>query len=741
MPGPLNADFEIECLKSLYFLNMDQREYLVESAATKTCTWLLSHEKYTAWLAQPHTLLWIVGKPGAGKSTLIRYALQKSSSNNDVVATFFFYGRGSDLQKSACGMFRSLLHQLLDQIPEFLSKFILICNKKRETKQKSESDCEWYETELRELLQDWILSASRDRAIRIYLDALDEAGQEVAVKVVAYFEELIERLHPTSPGLRICFSCRHYPVLTPKNALKICVEEENHHDIGTYVRQRMTRHQLSDQEEGRKLEQEIIDKSSCIFQWVVLIIPIIIQSDNDGANVPKIRQKLKEIPRKLSDLYQHILSNIRNPKRALQLMQWICFAMVPLSLEELRYAMIVDISKDFRSLKECQSSVDFAETDEQMRRTVNSLSGGLAETVEYKERQTVRFIHQSVNDYLIESGLRILGSSFFHDVNDYLSRSNLPTLERSFSDNIVGLAHFRISRSCVKFINLKEVLEETKASSLLISIKRASRREEMIRRFPLLQYCASWVSHARIMEKQRMPQADLISLFRWPSEDSIRSWMIVFDQINLQDGQKGAFLLFASQYGLLSVIEAMIDSGANLNLNMKDSNGRTPLVWAALRGYEAVVRLLIERDAEIDSRDSEGRTPLSWAAWFGRKAVVRLFIERDAEIDSRDNTGRTPLSCAVENGEEFVVQLLIERDAEIDSRDNEGRTPLSWAAGSGRETVVRLLIERENIDIESKDNEGLTKLDHAREARRDDYKNVVSMLEHEIERRKTQLKD
>ena len=663
MPGPPNAKFEIECLKSLHFPNMDQREYLVESAATKTCTWLLSHEKYAAWLAQPHTLLWIVGKPGAGKSTLIRYALQNSSFNNDVVASFFFYGRGSDLQKSACGMFRSLLHQLLDQTPKLLSKFTLISKKKRETKQNSKSDYAWHETELRDFLQDWILSASRDRAIRIYLDALDEAGQEVAVKLVAYFEELIERLHPTSPGLRICFSCRHYPVLAPKNALKVCVEDENHHDIETYVRQRMTRHQLSDQEESRKLEQEIIEKSSCIFQWVVLIIPIIIQSDNDGASVAKIRQRIKEIPGKLSDLYQHILSNIREPKRAVQLMQWICFAMEPLSLEDLRYAMVVDITEDFKSLKECQSSVDFADTDEQMRKTVNSLSGGLAETVKYRRRQTVRFIHQSVNDYLIESGLQSLGSSFFDDVNHYLTRSKVRTLERSLSDNVVGLAHFRISRSCVKYINLEGVLEKNKETSHRLTVVHSvMQREKLIRRLPFLRYCAYWASHAEIVEEERIPQADLVFLFRGPSEDLMHSWMAMFfDYIAPQDGPNGTLLLFASRHGLLSVIEAMIDSGANLNFDTRNQSRRTPLSLAAERGHEAIVRLLIKRDdIDVNAKESLEMTPLSLAAWYGHEAIVRLLIEREGvDVESKSAEGRTPMSLAAWGGHEAVVRLLI----------------------------------------------------------------------------------
>ena len=699
-----------ECLKSLSFPNMDQREFLVQDAATNTCAWLLNHGEYKTWLGQRHALLWIVGKPGAGKSTLMRYALQNASYSTDVVACFFFFGRGSDLQKNSCGLFRSLLHQLLDQIPEMLSDFIPIYKKKR---QKSELDIEWHETELREILEQWILSASRDRPIRIYVDALDEAGEDVAEKLIAYFEELIERLGPTKAGFAVCFSCRHYPVLVPKNVLKICVEEENDQDIATYVRQRLTKYRLSDPAEAQELEQEIIGKASCIFQWVVLIISIIIEADKNGASVKKIRQKIEEIPGELGDLYGYIFSRIKDQKRAAQLMQWVCFALWPLSLKELRYAMVVDLTNDFTSLEECHGSVDFAETDEQMKRMVNSLSGGLAETVEYEGRQTVRFIHQSVNDYLIERGLQKLDPSFFDDVNQYLSKSGLPNL---LSDNVVSLAHFRISRSCGKYMVLKEIVEEAKGIDLRKHVDTIEKkRNELNSRFPFLEYSAEWTSHAEIVEKQQICQADLLPLFRWPSDDVIRPWWhyVYPRDVTGLDSQAGTLWFIASLYGLLSVIETVLELDESFDLNSKDDDGYTALSRAAQVGQVAAVQLLIERGAEIESKNRWGRTPLSEAARYGHEVIVRLLIERNANIESTDADGRTPLSWAARYGHEAIVRLLIERNANIASEDRRGATPLSWAAKEGYEAIVRSLIEREDIDIDSKNRWGETPLSRA----------------------------
>jgi ankyrin repeat protein len=105
-----------------------------------------------------------------------------------------------------------------------------------------------------------------------------------------------------------------------------------------------------------------------------------------------------------------------------------------------------------------------------------------------------------------------------------------------------------------------------------------------------------------------------------------------------------------------------------------------------------VVRLLLEKEVELDSRDDTySWTPLSWVASGGREMVVRLLLEKGVEPDFRDKHRQTPLSSAAGRGHEAIVRLLPEKGVKSDSKDKDGRTPLWWAANRGREAVVRLL--------------------------------------------------
>ena len=310
---------------------MNDRGYEIHKAAPKTCTWLLQHQHYMSWLRQDKGLLWIKGHPGAGKSTLMKYALQHLDYEiqpKPLVASFFFHGRGVSLQKNPLGLFRSLLHQMLDQSPELLISFTLLYKRKCENQGKGRQDWDWRVAELQEHLGTVLPKVSKERSVRIFVDALDECGEKSAKDLVRYFHRCIYS-SPGKTALSIIFSCRHYPLIASRHGLAICVEHENHEDVEMFVRGELEL-RLPDAE-ARDLTEQILKRTSGIFQWVVLVVPILVQLLAKGNSMRKVQKRLRETPIELNDLYAKILHDLRRNDRqnSLKQLQWMCFAKRP----------------------------------------------------------------------------------------------------------------------------------------------------------------------------------------------------------------------------------------------------------------------------------------------------------------------------------------------------------------------------------------------------------------------------
>jgi len=83
----------------------------------------------------------------------------------------------------------------------------------------------------------------------------------------------------------------------------------------------------------------------------------------------------------------------------------------------------------------------------------------------------------------------------------------------------------------------------------------------------------------------------------------------------------------------------------------------------------------------MSSQDESGRTSHSWVAENGHDAVMKLLPDKNADVESNDNEyGRTSLSWEVQDGHERVVKLQLDKNVDVDSKRNSSRTSLSWAA-------------------------------------------------------------
>ena len=186
--------------------------------------------------------------------------------------------------------------------------------------------------------------------------------------------------------------------------------------------------------------------------------------------------------------------------------------------------------------------------------------------------------------------------------------------------------------------------------------------------------------------------------------------------INSRGGASCAPLIWAAVRGHEEVVEMLLQRG-DVDPDLKDTRRcRTPLQWAATKGHEGVVRVFLERkgDNPDQTHSVYGQMALYFAAAFGHERIVKMLLDR-GDINPNKVPTRyvgTPLSIATKNRREGVVKIFLERlDVNPNLADTgDGRTPLSHAATRGLETIVKMLLERNDVHIDILDNENQTPL-------------------------------
>lgn len=184
-------------------------------------------------------LLWIKGKPGSGKSTLIKEAMRQArkstSPHNQHIVSFFFNARGHLLEKTPVGFFRVLLYQLLPVFREQMHEFVEFCNLKiAET-----DEVEWDPQELKNNLRS-TLSEPCGLQIFVFVDALDECVNDGSREIMNFLRELSADAYSTGHELNICVSSRHYPTITIATYFELVLEDYNEADIALFVDRKLS---------------------------------------------------------------------------------------------------------------------------------------------------------------------------------------------------------------------------------------------------------------------------------------------------------------------------------------------------------------------------------------------------------------------------------------------------------------------------------------------------------------------
>lgn len=113
--------------------------------------------------------------------------------------------------------------------------------------------------------------------------------------------------------------------------------------------------------------------------------------------------------------------------------------------------------------------------------------------------------------------------------------------------------------------------------------------------------------------------------------------------------------------------------GEDLDYNEKPYF-RSALWEASWKNYETIVRLLVDKKANLQFPDFQGRTPLHEACYYGHMNLITYFLDQGHPLDCKDDFGQTPLFRACDGSRIEVMEYLLKRKAEPNLLDSDNVT-------------------------------------------------------------------
>lgn len=646
---------QVDLLEALAFEHMDTRLASISAAQGDTCQWLFQNEEYRDWRRgfrrSRRRFLWIKGKPGAGKSTMMRMAFDQAARDfrKSVVAGFFFSARGHSMGKSTQGMYRSLLHQIfsqLRQLPSGIPSSVAASLKKHG----------WSIPVLQNMLRTVILYLDQEKSLVCYIDALDECAEDDIREAIHHFEELASLAMARDTKFLICFASRHYPTITIRHHRAIDLDKQSGHqrDISDYVGGAL---RVSGSL-GAELQLSILDRSAGVFLWAVLTVRILNKLNDHGGTRAQLRAQLSEVPLGVQSLFSTILQD--GDIYLLPALQWVLFSQNPLTVSELYCAIFASVKAQPTGVWE-----EIGTDHERMRRFILASTKGLVEAGSrsaYRRSRTLTgiAIAPESTTYLIHESLR-----------EYLLRGGLAELDPTSQGNNNAIIHARLAEACLTYVASLEqgpVLEAhvphnhpflehatyTIVHYMGIAFASNALPHEVLRRFARL-----WLTSDLIIKqplyigREHCATMLCLALAKTCRQMSTYDRRRILDALTLEDIRASAWPRELEPHhsfqrwnhkerGSLPLFQAAVDAGSVDILQL-----------ARQQGWRDLFALLLPE-------------ALITASALGMTDVLSLLLDCVTNARGAHRHDQKMLECAVVNLEESTARFLLRRGVEPD---------------------------------------------------------------------------
>ncbi|KAI1500933.1 hypothetical protein F5X99DRAFT_418859 [Biscogniauxia marginata] len=342
-----------------------------------SCAWFTEQPHFDSWRhanAETPAILWLTGRPATGKSVLCSHVIDHLRSQNVPCSYFFFKHRKSG-RSTLVDCLREIAYQMALQDRAVLQR-ILQFDTDGDTWDRHDERGIWRKLYLQGLLK--LDTVSNHIWV---IDGFDECSR---------FSNWFKLLPNLPDGLRVFITSRSLDEiergvgsLGPRVRLCSLSTSDTVDDMRAYLTSRINELSLGNTDE---LCQRILTKSRGSFLWVRLVLKEFENAYTDE----DIEAILNEVPEDLYRLYLKMLESIENEKRrkkvAKSILSWVALACRPLTVDELR----------------CAVKLDIQETPHNMEKAILAVCGQL---VFIDQAQNVHMIHETAREFLLSEDL------------------------------------------------------------------------------------------------------------------------------------------------------------------------------------------------------------------------------------------------------------------------------------------------------------------------------------------------
>lgn len=336
----------IRLLEILRFPSMNDRFHNVKDSAPDTFEWLFDNPEFllkeqpglaisfSDWLETGSGIFHIEGKPGSGKSTLMKFICEHDSKmtllkewagdKKLIDSQFFFWRIGSREEKSLGGLIRGLISSIIQQNPHLARVlFPRLWDPKDPQSSPITARMELGDKEVLRafdrLTQERLVS--EQYRICFFIDGLDEFDESHGYTCYDLTLKLKKWIDISAGHIKFCLSSRMLPVFNDAfdASQRVTIQRFTRGDIQQLVKQKLEDNdqfkKLQETEEINcmKLKQQILDNADGVFLWVTVLLNLLEDALISKDTMTQLQNIVTDAPAELGTFFRHILDSI--PKR------------------------------------------------------------------------------------------------------------------------------------------------------------------------------------------------------------------------------------------------------------------------------------------------------------------------------------------------------------------------------------------------------------------------------------------